>query len=407
MKLKRTQRAFVASALAVGCASAAAGIPSSVTLSQRTLAESAYAVTPMPGSLLATLLFQGFDWGPWRDYALRNMTPGFGATFGVSYEPYVGLLHAETERILPWYADEWSEPLAPTLLFDLASTRGVDNPFAFDRDGDTAGLAFDLERRLFASGYSQPIGDVATFDVSAVLAYQQFSTWGFGAREATDVLPATYWEKQPVDDATGAGVRLGLRSELAAGLSFNAMYQSRINMDTFSNYRGVYSEPGDFDIPASATVGVIMRASARTALHLDVQRVMYSDINAVTSALLPDRFLSLLGDGGSPQFDWQDLTVYSVGASFAPNRETIVRVNYSTRQQPLPSADSLSRALASEFSGGNMSVGISRAVEGFGRFHVSASYAPAEYLLGAASYGRTSDVEDEQIEIEALWTLAF
>ena len=401
------KRTIAATAIAAVCTSATAGVMPAGPLSARGLAEQAYAVAPMPGSLLATLLFQGFDWGPWRSYALRNITPEFGDTFGVRFDPYVGLLHDQQDRLVPWYAEEWSEPLAPTLLFDVAANRGVGNILGFDQGWETSGLALDLERRFISSGYSQPIGDIGSFDVSAVLAYQQFSTWGFGAREATDFQPAAYWMHQPVDDATGAGVRLGLRSELATGLALSATFQSRINMDSFSNYRGVFSEPGDFDIPASASVGLIMRATPRAALHFDVQRIMYSDINAVTTALLPDRFLSLLGDGGSPQFDWADLTVYSVGASFAASRDTVVRFNYSTRQQPLPTAASLNRALASTFDGGNMSVGISKATEGFGRFDFSASYAPTEYLLGAASFGRSTDIDDEQVEIEALWTVNF
>ncbi len=394
-------------ALAAACTCANGATPSAVSMSQHALVKQAAAVIPMPGSLLASLLFQGFDWGPWRDYAMRNLTPGFGDALGVHFDPYVGLLHNKEDYIMPWFADEWSEPLAPTMLFDVAANRGVTSPLAFDQGLSTSGQALDLERRFISSGYSQPIGDIASFDVSAVLAYQQFSTWGFGAREATEFLPAAYWQQQPVDESTGAGVRLGLRSQISSGVAFSASFQSRINMDAFSNYRGVFSEPGDFDIPASAGVGLVMRASERAALHVDVQRIMYSDINAVTSALLPDRFLSLLGDGGSPQFDWQDLTVYSIGASFATGEDTIVRLNYSTRQQPLPTSASLNRALASEFNGGNMTLGITRTTEDFGRFALSASYAPAEYLLGASSFGRTTDVEDEQIEIEALWTVAF
>ena len=83
---------------------------------------------------------------------------------------------------------------------------------------------------------------------------------------------------------------------MVSGLEFNAGFQSRIDMEEFAAYRGVYSQPADLDIPARARLGLAFQASDRSWLNVSIERVMYSDISAFPSRYLPNRFLSLLGD---------------------------------------------------------------------------------------------------------------
>ena len=45
-----------------------------------------------------------------------------------------------------------------------------------------------------------------------------------------------------------------MRSEVAPGMMLGAGFQSRIDMEEFAYYRGVYSSPADLDIPARASV---------------------------------------------------------------------------------------------------------------------------------------------------------
>jgi long-subunit fatty acid transport protein len=205
----------------------------------------------------------------------------------------------------------------------------------------------------------------------------------------------------------GAGVNLALRSEITDGLTLDAGYQSRINMNEFANYRGVYSQPADLDIPARARLGLAFQASDRSSLSVSVERVLYSEVGAFASTNLPGRFLSLLGDSTSPNFSWDDLTVYSVGWAWADNKGSSLYVDFSSRSQPSPSSRILSQAIDSDLAQNAMIIGYSKRMSMTSRLNVNAAYAPAEYAFGGNVLGVTTDELSQDFELEAFWTWDF
>lgn len=379
--------------------------------------------TAAPGTglrLIAPVAAVGMKLGSWRGYTRQVLLPDFGARFGFRYEIDLGLLANHEYLLLPGFATGIAPQTSTRFTFDLAQGLASHLEPVVARLGTTPspmlrepqGLA--LDRVLFAPGLRSQLSDDVAIDVAAVFANQRFSSWGMGFREASDrfayVSPGFYEGFGGYADpglydglreaSAGTGVRFGFTSELTAGLALDLGFQSRIEMDAFQTYRGVYSEPGDFDIPASASVGLAVRASSRSSVHFDVQRVLYSEVNAFTTAALPDRFLSLLGDAGSPEFSWDDLTVYRVAWRYAASPDLDWRVQYSSRQQPTPSSALLAQALAPEIADSNVTVGFSRRAGRDARIDVNASYAPSEYFLGTANFGRTPDLGDEQLEFE-------
>jgi hypothetical protein len=209
------------------------------------------------------------------------------------------------------------------------------------------------------------------------------------------------------ESGNGTGVRLTLREELVPGFAIEAGYQSRIDMQEFAHVRGVYANAADLDIPARATVSVDFKLTARSAINVAVERVVYSDINAFPSRFLPDRFLSLLGDSTSPEFAWDDLTVYSVGWTWNDGLSQQWYIDFSTRSQPSPSSSLLSQALASELADSAITLGYSRRTGANSQLGLTAAYAPPEYTFGGSVLGVTTDYLDQQFEMEAFWTLAF
>jgi long-chain fatty acid transport protein len=246
--------------------------------------------------------------------------------------------------------------------------------------------------------------------VSAIFAYQSFCVSSLGMRSFDDQLPG--YLQQPTyspyeESGFGTGVRLAVRSEVVPGMAIDAGFQSRIDMEEFASYRGVYSQPADLDIPARASVGLAFQASNRSWLNLSVERVMYSDVSAFPSRMLPDRFLSLLGDSTSPSFSWDDLTVYSVGWSWSNGDDTQWHLDLSSRSQPTPSSRSLSQALEGDLADNSMILGYTKKLSGTRKFNVNAAYAPAEYAFGGNVLGVTSESLDQNFEIEAFWTWDF
>ena len=209
------------------------------------------------------------------------------------------------------------------------------------------------------------------------------------------------------EESVGTGARVQLNRNLEDGVDFVASAQSRINMNAFQTYRGVFSDPGDFDIPAVAGVGLLWDATHRLQIGVGVNRVLWSDIAPFTSAALPRSLLRLLGDGTSPEFAWRDLTVYDFDLGWRATRTDTIALTMTSHQQPEPTSALLRRALE---DGGSSDVDFGvRYAHDFGlggRLSIGASYAPADYYFGYYSYSDRNSTGN-QIEVEAFWSMDF
>src|SRR5262249_34934693 len=133
-----------------------------------------------------------------------------------------------------------------------------------------------LERSYFTPALTQRIGDDTTASAAAVFVYQAFATWGMGAGVSTHQFSSGPPIAATVnEESVGSGWRLQLNRDTDTGVDMVASYQSRVNMDAFQNYRGVFSDPGDFDIPAVAGLGFLWGAQQRVQIGVGVNRVMW------------------------------------------------------------------------------------------------------------------------------------
>lgn len=374
----------------------------------------AASVTMLPeGSLLAALLQ-----GPWREYARDRLVPELDVR--VDLEPLPDDdERARRQAFLPGFARSWLEEHPQhRFRFGVERSRVPESPllprslneFRLDRGG------LGLEQTLFSPTYSFQINERSQVGVSAVLAYQEFSTFGFGHLQAENLSYMNYmdymdymdYRLQGRESALGTGVRLGMSSEVLPGLSVGAAYQSRIAMDPFRRYQNLYAEPGEFDIPASANVGLAVDATGQSTLSFDVRHIGYSDIKPFTSRVLPNRFLALLGDGTSPNFAWKDLTVYQVGWSWENEDEDLAwNLSWSTRRQPAPTSEVLASALRPQFSNEHWQVGLIRRTSDQSRVSLSASYTPSDYFLSLDGRGFEASDTLDRVEVEARWAVDF
>ncbi|MGA8278744.1 MAG: hypothetical protein WB784_11200 [Rhodanobacteraceae bacterium] len=341
----------------------------------------------------------------WRDYALSSITPRFS-----------------------WALR--SRPTAPPSVIDNYGTR-LDTPDRFvmtDASGIHFGVAAasaivsdtpsvgqspsllnvpqsGLERTVLTPSIEHVWGDTGTVRLSAVLAYQRFATVGLGITGRPDDLRP--FAAASGDSSFGTGARVDFSAALTNRLSWRAGYQSRVNMAPLSNYRGVFAEPGDFDIPANASFALRYALTPVFGVDIGVQRVMYSDITPFASSALPIRFLALLGDGASPTFAWRDLTVYSVGWSMHSAAAGDVELRYTTRQQPSPTSHLLARALALDSANSTISLGWTRATSQDSHLSFLASYASAPYFLGVPTSHLTNEPVGGRVEFQAIWAMRF
>jgi hypothetical protein len=343
----------------------------------------------------------------WKAYAQHLVTPDFPWAASAPVR-LPSVLDAGREALV---RDSMTGALvALTPLGQLRLARD-DGYFGFHRGARDSRLQQSLSplsAQYAATSLVAPIGLDTRFSLSAIIARQRFVTQGFGS---------SAWEGEPQrvgvaiggssETAHGSGVRLGIEQVVTPQLDWSLSVQSRLEMDAFKTYRGVYSEAGDFDVPGFVQTGLRWTPAADLQISFEVQRVFYSDVDAITTTALPVRLLALLGDGGSPEFAWRDLTVYSVETARETASGSRWSLRYSSQQQPRPTSSLLDRALESQYSDTNLALGFQQGLGRFGRLQFAASYSPASYFLAATPYVQGRFDGGSQVEFEAQWTVPF
>ncbi len=354
--------------------------------------------------------FNFVQYDPWYAYAMSSLSPEL-QSLELYYQQSVapGILAStvshfgirSSEYLLPIFANNWNakkETYLKVGLFEGSAAQFTH--FTFDSDAFSYSDPNQaLERSFLVPGYIFKLNADNSWAVSAIIAKQRLNESRVGG-------DSNYSLTQSQDYVDGTGVRVGFNSRVSNFLSLDASYQSKINMDTIQSFNGAFSEPGDFDIPASANLGFALKAGESSTLKLGVRYILYSGINAISSQSLPRRFLSLLGDGSSPDFSWQDRTVYSLGFQWEATDTSSWNVNYSTSTQPLPTSSALLSALAPDFADRQVSIAYKMLMSGARRFDFSARYAPASYLLGLPTYQSYLN-RSEELGVEAVWSWGF
>ena len=360
------------------------------------------------GTGLTSFYVIGFELGPWQQYLAQELTPAY--LLPDDAEPVeISWMNSSELVILPDFAAHLEAKPDTWIKLDL-EWQSSNEYLLPEGEAETTFRGSSFERQYFSPTLEHQFSEGGVLGVAAIIAHQRYSAANLGllAASTPDQSPWTYSGYQPfAESGYGTGVRLAVHQEVVSGFALQARYQSRIDMEEFAAYRGVYSQPADLDIPARARVGVEFQASNRSWLNVAIERVMYSDISAFPSRYLPNRFLSLLGDSTSPAFGWEDLTVYSVGYTWSDGKDQQWHVDLSTRTQPSPSSALLSQALDGDLASSAMVVGYSRRTGARSRLAFNAAYAPSEYAFGGSVLGVTTEELDQQIEVEALWTVKF
>ncbi len=349
--------------------------------------------------------------GPWQAYALQSLTPSFARDIPELYGNYP----AQIPGMLPsssLLADlDLLMPLEPTLetnaVFTLQDRRAsilaasTHNPTSL-RLTQPSGWAMD--RRLLTSGIRHLMGDSGWLQVSAVLASQRFRLYENGNQYSN--LEYDRQALRSLDTPTyGAGLRVGLESRILPMFSVGLSYQTRIDMDALTAYRGLFNKPADFDIPAHASVLLKAHASRTQTLTFEAQRIQYSQIDPFNSYLLPDRFTSLLGDGGSPEFSWNDLTVYNVHWNWQPNEQWQMEATWGTGNQPSPSSSLLYQALVPDYARQNMNLAVTHSNEQWGTLTLAMRYAQPEPLYENLLLNRNR--LRDRLAVEMNWSISF
>lgn len=205
----------------------------------------------------------------------------------------------------------------------------------------------DLMQLFVAPTYAVKLHPKHAVGISPILAYQSFEAEGlkifgdFGFSSNPSKLT-----NNGHDESFGYGARIGYLGEILTNLFLGASYQTKIYMDEFDDYKGLFAEQGDFDIPSNWTIGLAYKATPALTFVADVQTIYYSDVDAISNPLLTNLFRSKLGKDNGAGFGWDDMTVFKCGVQWQSSENWIWRGGFSYGEQPIPDSEVLFNILA-------------------------------------------------------------
>lgn len=204
----------------------------------------------------------------------------------------------------------------------------------------------DLMQLFISPTFSMRIAPGHSIGIAVNLAYQRFRAEGLQNFTGFSVSPGDVTNRG-YDSSTGWGVRLGYLWEVSPAFSVGVTYQSKTNMGKFDKYKGLFANGGEFDIPSTYGIGVAFKPVQPLTVSIDVQRINYSDVDAIANPV--DCFFAgacALGGSNGPGFGWQDMTVVKLGVAYEVNQNLTLRAGYSHGDQPIPSSQTLFNMLA-------------------------------------------------------------
>lgn len=218
--------------------------------------------------------------------------------------------------------------------------------------GGTGNLGVDLMQLIVAPTAAYKIAPNHAIGISPLIGYQRFKAEGLHAFQGisqpfvdSGVNAVT---NNGYDDAFGYGVRVGYMGKISPTVTIGAAYASKMNFQKFDDYRGLFAEQGDFDIPENYNLGVSWQATPTLRLAVDYQRINYSDVRSISNHILPAAFACFiagtatgmcLGQDAGPGFGWDDMDVWKLGMEYKYNKQWTFRAGYSHGDQPIPSRD--------------------------------------------------------------------
>jgi long-chain fatty acid transport protein len=274
----------------------------------------------------------------------------------------------------------------------------------------TAGV--NLEQLFTNVSYSRKINAQHSWGVSAILAYQRFEAKGLAAFGAFGFSSdPSNLSDNGTDTSTGFGAKIGWLGEVSPGLTLAASYQTKMSMSEFDKYKGLFAEQGDFDIPATWTVGLAWKLAPTGTLTFDVQGIQYSDVKSIGNPLLPNLATAQLGDSDGAGFGWEDIIIYKLGYQWETSPTWTWRVGASIGDNPIPSSEVMFNILAPGVMETHLTGGFTYNMGPNNEFTMAAMYAPESTVSGAnpleAPGAEQIELYMSQWELTASWGWKF
>lgn len=249
----------------------------------------------------------------------------------------------------------------------MTANGGMNTDYATNvfNGGTNGRTGIDLAQALIGFTYSRDLNSDHTIGITPTLAAQRFKATGlqgFGAISSD----ATKLTDNGYDYSYGGGMRLGWLGKMNDKLTLGAMAQSKMYMQKFDKYAGLFANKGEFDIPATVSIGASYKATDKLTVSGDAQRIFYGSVDSISNTHnisvvpimgAPTTHANALGASNGVGFGWQDMDVFKVGLEYAYSDALTLRTGASHNTAAFSNTETLFNVLAPAVVNTHLSVG--------------------------------------------------
>jgi long-chain fatty acid transport protein len=217
-------------------------------------------------------------------------------------------------------------------------------------------LKMNLEQLVVAPTFAMKVNKNHSFGASLLLAYQKFQVegldgfWGFtqyGGGTPANWAANNNLTNRGNDTSFGYGLRLGWLGKVSDTVTLGAAYATKTSMQKFDKYKDLFAGEGYFDMPASFTAGLSVKANPKLTLAADFERIDYAGIKSVNnpstnvgnSSPLTGNTINSLGCDSCRGFGWDSVNVFKFGGEYQYNQNLILRAGYNHTDNPIQGRD--------------------------------------------------------------------
>ena len=278
-------------------------------------------------------------------------------------------------------------------------------------------LGVDLMQLIVAPTIAYKLNSQHSVGASLLLGFQQFKAYGLQAFDNAPGFPPFTGAPGSVTNngyahSNGVGIRLGYLGRLSDSLTVGAAFAPKMNMSRFEEYKGLFADNGDFDIPSHYTIGLAFTPAPAVTVALDYQRINYSGVGSVGN---PSSVQAPLGAPGGPGFGWNDINVVKLGVQWRATSAWTLRAGYNRGDNPVRSEDVTFNILAPGVMKQHYTAGFSWAMNAADELTGSLMLAPRQSVTGSSLFnavlgagaGGNETVRMRQTAIGLAWSHKF
>ncbi|MDQ7787428.1 MAG: outer membrane protein transport protein [Thermodesulfovibrionales bacterium] len=309
--------------------------------------------------------------------------------------------------IIPSFGFNWMIDDKSSVGVSIYGNGGMNTDYDTNTFYGSSPTGVDLIQLFIAPTYARKFAAKHAFGITPIFAYQSFEAKGLQAFSGFSSRPDKLTNNDH-DSSYGFGLKVGYLGEILPNLNIGASVQTKILMSKLNSYKGLFAEQGDFDIPATTTVGLAYKVTPELTIALDWQKIYYSDVDAINNPLLPNIMISQLGNDNGAGFGWEDINIIKVGVQWQSCKDWTWRAGYSYGEQPIPGSEILFNILAPGVIKHHATVGLTKTM-GNNELKFALMHAFNEKVKGTNPLDPAQQIELKmnQWEISAGYTWKF